>query len=41
MHIMNQNTDKIDLIHMGVIPLANFSSHERTAARMVHLGVLD
>eukprot|EP00486_Rosalina_sp_Unknown_P006062 CAMPEP_0201569574 /NCGR_PEP_ID=MMETSP0190_2-20130828/11335_1 /ASSEMBLY_ACC=CAM_ASM_000263 /TAXON_ID=37353 /ORGANISM="Rosalina sp." /LENGTH=1378 /DNA_ID=CAMNT_0047992041 /DNA_START=313 /DNA_END=4446 /DNA_ORIENTATION=+ len=38
---MNQNTDKRDLIQMGVVCLANLSSHQRTAARMVNLGVLD
>eukprot|EP01083_Nonionella_stella_P080781 222104_1 len=41
MDTMNQNTDKKDLIQMGVVVLANLSSHERTAARMVNLGVLD
>ena len=41
MDTMNQNTDKKDIIQMGVVVLANLSSHEKTAARMVHLGVLD
>merc|ERR1712087_732484 len=41
MDTMNQNTNKKDLIQMGVVVLANLSSHERTAARMVNLGVLD
>jgi len=41
MDTMNQNADKRDLIQMGVVCLANLSSHQRTADRMINLGVLD
>ena len=36
---MNQNTDIKDIIQMGVVVLANLSSHERRAAGIVSLGV--
>ena len=41
MDTMNHNIDHRDLIQMGIIVLTNLSVHERSAAQMVHLGVLD
>jgi len=41
MDAMLANKDHKDLIQMGVVVLANLSSHETTAAQMVQLGVLD
>ena len=41
MDTLNQNTDKQELIQMGVVVLANLSSHPKSAARMINLGVLD
>ncbi|ETO29184.1 hypothetical protein RFI_07942 [Reticulomyxa filosa] len=41
MDTMQRNTDKTALIQMGVVTLANLSSHERAVRILVSLGVMD
>lgn len=41
MDVMANNVQSLDLVQMGVVVLGNLSSHEKIAAQMVQLGVLD